>query len=136
MKRTRRSFLRLPLALAAVPLSAAISEHDPANIKICRRLPSEISDEDLLSVSDLLAQQIELRNQAEARLRDNEEGLRLIIESARDYAIYTLDERGYITRWNAGAPRARRGFSRPASLPWPRRLLRRPYRNGCGCGRV
>lgn len=43
------------------------------------------------------------RKQAEAELRKAEENLRLIMESVRDYAIYTLDLEGRVTNWNAGA---------------------------------
>ncbi len=70
----------------------------------------DLSDEDVLSLADILKEQIALRNRVEALLREREEGLRLILESARDYAIYTLDPYGYITSWNAGASRIK-GFS-------------------------
>jgi PAS domain S-box-containing protein len=39
----------------------------------------------------------------EAALRESEERTRLIIESVRDYAIFTIDTEGRITSWNAGA---------------------------------
>jgi two-component system CheB/CheR fusion protein len=45
------------------------------------------------------------RKQAEAALRRGEEHLRLIIENARDYAIFSIDTQGLITSWNAGAER-------------------------------
>ncbi|WP_293126141.1 PAS domain-containing protein [Microcoleus sp. bin38.metabat.b11b12b14.051] len=45
------------------------------------------------------------RKQAEAALRDRETHLQLILDSAKDYAIITLDTGGYITTWNAGAER-------------------------------
>ncbi|MCP3139063.1 PAS domain-containing sensor histidine kinase [Pyxidicoccus xibeiensis] len=37
--------------------------------------------------------------------RDTEDQLRLLIASVTDYAILTLDERGYIASWNPGAER-------------------------------
>jgi len=43
------------------------------------------------------------RRQMEAALRESEESIRLIIESVRDYAIFTLDTTGRIASWNAGA---------------------------------
>ncbi|HEY0458538.1 MAG TPA: PAS domain S-box protein [Pyrinomonadaceae bacterium] len=43
------------------------------------------------------------RKEAEERLRKNEEQLKLILESTKDYAIITYDLKGRITRWNAGA---------------------------------
>ena len=38
-------------------------------------------------------------------LRWNEEQRRLILESATDYAIFTIDSKGFVTSWNAGAER-------------------------------
>ncbi|MGO4387658.1 PAS domain S-box protein [Microvirga sp. 2YAF29] len=40
---------------------------------------------------------------AQAKLRESEERFRLIVESARDYAIFTTDLNGIITEWPPGA---------------------------------
>ncbi|MEG4202869.1 PAS domain S-box protein [Microcoleus sp. Pol7_A1] len=45
------------------------------------------------------------RFQAEVALRHSESRLRLMIESAKDYAIFTLDLNGTIATWNSGAQR-------------------------------
>ncbi|MEG4532174.1 PAS domain-containing protein [Microcoleus sp. D2_18a_D3] len=45
------------------------------------------------------------RKQAEAALRDRETHLQLILDSAKDYAIFTTDTDGHVTSWNAGAER-------------------------------
>ncbi|MBW3584577.1 MAG: PAS domain S-box protein, partial [Cyanobacteria bacterium 0813] len=45
------------------------------------------------------------RKQAETALRDRETHLQLILDSAKDYAIFTLDIGGHFTTWNAGAER-------------------------------
>ncbi|MDX2215580.1 MAG: ATP-binding protein [Oculatellaceae cyanobacterium bins.114] len=45
------------------------------------------------------------RKRMEQALRDSEASFRLIVESAKDYAIFTQDLDGYITRWNSGAER-------------------------------
>ncbi len=53
----RRTFLKLPLAAGALALPTAartaIDEHDPSNIKLCRRLRSDIADDDLLFLKQL-----------------------------------------------------------------------------------
>jgi PAS domain S-box-containing protein len=45
------------------------------------------------------------RRKAEEALRQNEERLRLIFESVKDYAIIMLDPQGHIITWNEGARR-------------------------------
>src|SRR5215211_8235817 len=39
------------------------------------------------------------------RLRRNEEHFRSLVEGMRDYAIFTLDQKGRVASWNAGAER-------------------------------
>jgi PAS domain S-box-containing protein len=39
----------------------------------------------------------------EMRLRDNEEGFRLLVEAVKDYAIFMMDVEGRIMSWNRGA---------------------------------
>src|SRR5207237_7005184 len=41
----------------------------------------------------------------EQALRESEERFRLIVDSAVDYAIFTLDMDGRVTSWNSGAQR-------------------------------
>ncbi|MDB5340194.1 MAG: signal transduction histidine kinase with CheB and CheR [Planctomycetaceae bacterium] len=43
------------------------------------------------------------RNRAVEALRQSEERLRIIIESAKDYAIFTMDPERHVDSWNAGA---------------------------------
>jgi two-component system, LuxR family, sensor kinase FixL len=45
------------------------------------------------------------RSLAEEALRDSEERLRLLIDGAKDYAIFMLDPQGHVISWNEGAHR-------------------------------
>src|SRR5688572_18902402 len=45
------------------------------------------------------------RRNTEERLRESEEGFRLLLEGVEDYAIFLLDPEGRVTNWNAGAQR-------------------------------
>ena len=40
-------------------------------------------------------------------LRNSEEGLRLLLDGLHDYAIFTLDQKGIVVSWNAGAERVK-----------------------------
>ena len=45
------------------------------------------------------------QKRAQQALLENEQHLRLIFESAKDYAIFTTDSNGLVTSWNAGSER-------------------------------
>jgi PAS domain S-box-containing protein len=45
------------------------------------------------------------RKRMESALRTSEEGLRLLVEGVKDYAIFMLDPGGRVASWNAGAER-------------------------------
>jgi PAS domain S-box-containing protein len=55
-------------------------------------------DDDARSSLDVVAR-------AEGALRDSEERLRLVVESAKDFAIFTMGLDGLIESWNVGAER-------------------------------
>jgi PAS domain S-box-containing protein len=52
-----------------------------------------------------VCQDITERKLAEEQVRVTQERFRMMVENVRDYAIYMLDMKGYITSWNLGAER-------------------------------
>jgi two-component system CheB/CheR fusion protein len=65
------------------------------------------------------------RNRATEALRRSEERMRIVIESAKDYAIFTTDEQRRIDSWNAGA-QSTFGYSENEILGQPADLLFTP----------
>jgi two-component system CheB/CheR fusion protein len=53
----------------------------------------------------LTFQDVTAWRQAESKARESEERLRLLVDSATDYAIFTVTESGCISSWNSGAQR-------------------------------
>jgi PAS domain S-box-containing protein len=45
------------------------------------------------------------RKKSEEKLRESEERFRLLVAGVKDYAIYMLDPKGYVSSWNEGAAR-------------------------------
>lgn len=84
------------------------------------------------------------RRRAEEHVRDSERTLRLLVDSAQDYAIFMLDPHGSITTWNLGAERikgytAQEAIGRHFSMfyeadalaaGWPQEELRRAAAEG------
>jgi PAS domain S-box-containing protein len=73
----------------------------------------------LWSASSLYHVDVE-RERAEAALRASRERLQLLVDGAKDYAIFMLDVEGAVQSWNAGAERVHRYteeeiFGRPVS---------------------
>jgi two-component system CheB/CheR fusion protein len=63
--------------------------------------------------------------EVEAALRASEERYRLIVKSATDYAIFSLDLDGHVTSWNTGAERIL-GYAETDVLGRPGDLLFTP----------
>ncbi len=71
------------------------------------------------------------RIQAEAALRQSESHFRLMVESAKDYAIFTLDLNGVVTSWNSGAERLL-GYSEAEIIGCSGRIIFTPEDNERG----
>ncbi|HEY3917754.1 MAG TPA: PAS domain S-box protein [Stellaceae bacterium] len=60
-------------------------------------------------MNEMLEQRIEARTkqmtEAYERLRQSERRFRLLVNGVIDYAIFMLDDKGYVTNWNPGAAR-------------------------------
>jgi PAS domain S-box-containing protein len=67
------------------------------------------AETELRELNDTLEQRIEIRTQeirdVFSRLYESERQFRSLVESVTDYAIFMLDQNGFVTTWNAGAER-------------------------------
>ena len=79
-------------------------ESDDSRWLLMRMLPYRTSDNHIDGVVVTFHDVTERRN-AEMRVRQSEERLRMLIDGALDYAIFTMTEDGAIDSWNAGAER-------------------------------
>ena len=71
---------------------------------LARVLPYRTADDHIAGVV-LTFQDISSRKQAEMQVRASEERLRLLIDSVKDYAIFTVTLEGRVATWNLGANR-------------------------------
>ncbi|MBD2731439.1 response regulator [Nostoc sp. FACHB-892] len=115
-------------ALAGEPFTLEHHSHDHHYISHGTPLYNEQGEvEAALSVS----YDISDRKQAEADLRESESRLRLMIESAREYAILTLDLDNRFISWNSGAERLL-GYSEVEILGQSGRIIFTPEDNEQG----
>jgi two-component system CheB/CheR fusion protein len=77
---------------------------DDGRWHLMRMLPYRTSDNHIDGVV-ITFQDITERRRNEVKIRDSEERLRLLIDSALDYAIFTMTDDGLVDSWNAGAER-------------------------------
>ena len=97
---------RITVPIEALEKGAqALRNHEPVSFS-----PTRIPELDRTMLAfdsaskSLLNYETERSRAAEA-LRDSEERLRLLIDGARDYAIFMLDPEGHVISWNEGAHR-------------------------------
>ena len=78
-------------------MKAGLDDYITKSAKHYARLPMVVQ-------ASLKRNQDKIRHkQTKAALWESQERFRLLVESVRDYAIFTLDSNGYITSWNSGA---------------------------------
>ncbi len=97
---------------------------------LMRVLPYRTGDDRIEGVV-LTFLDITSRRAAERRVRMGEERLRLLIDSAVDYAIFTMTTDGLIDSWNAGAQRMF-GFSSDEIIGKPSSILFTPEDRAAG----
>ena len=97
---------------------------------LTRVMPYRTSDDRIDGVV-LMFDDISGRRAAEDRLRASEERLRMLIESAVDYAIFALAPDGTVDMWNAGAERLF-GYSAPEITGRPFDVLFTPEDRAAG----
>lgn len=78
-----------------------VRSHD-GRYYIARLVPYR-TNEDRIEGAVMTFFDITARRQAEEQARASEARMRMVAESARDYAIVTLDQDGRVTSWNRGA---------------------------------
>lgn len=63
------------------------------------------SAQELEKANQVLDDEIREHLRAQEMLRQSEQNLRMLLDNARDYAIFRLDEEGNVASWNVGAER-------------------------------
>jgi len=106
---TQLQQLGMPIAEALVVPLYAVNQPLGA-IWIVSHDSRQFDTEDLriaIALADfaVAALKIDRADRTASALRDRETHLQLILDSAKDYTIFTLDTGGHFTSWNAGAER-------------------------------
>ncbi|OKH43483.1 hypothetical protein NIES2101_30325 [Calothrix sp. HK-06] len=88
----------------------------------------EVSSYPAINGITIFFRDITVSKQAEEALRQSESRFRLMVESAKEYAIFTLDLNGIISSWNSGAERVL-GYTETEAIGCSSRLIFTPEDN-------
>ncbi len=104
--RFKNDHLRTDVELVLERLQTVEREVETADQRwhLMRMLPYRTADNHIDGVV-LTFQDITEHRRSDLQVRQSEERLRLLIDSALDYAIFTITDEGTIDSWNAGAER-------------------------------
>ncbi len=98
MPASRRDLFKLPLLAAGASAASPLDEYDPSNIKLCRRLPAELTDDELLFLRQIGLKWVRVRFPPEkSAFADMERSVRrygeygMRIHSGVHYAYRELD---------------------------------------------
>jgi two-component system CheB/CheR fusion protein len=124
----RLDYPQMTADLGAVFESRALREREIAasggRWYLARILPYRTS-ENLVDGAVLTFIDITSRRLAEGELRRNAEWMRFVMDSARDYAIFTTDASGIVESWSGGAARTF-GWSRDEAVGRPMQFVFTP----------
>jgi PAS domain S-box-containing protein len=98
------------IVITGLIVSAILGQRARASAEL-RRINDELElrigdrTRELAHANEALRAELAQRSQQEERLRQSEERFRMLVDGIHDYAVFMLDQNGYVISWNRGAER-------------------------------